>query len=389
MIHINANLNRNLINDIEQHVRLNVIPYVRAFSEQIPENHRNIFSELFSNDNIMSLINASPTELENTADHVYTTLPQLAERYHPYRYYSQINENLTDIEDIDVRGNEELITLKATRVLDEINNLNRGNQENPFSYVKDNLSANALGKKLTALKRVQNFKRSRYKITKQYIEKLSPWLQSPFSMFDYDTFRGIFNERIIESYNLTPCPFCAYDSVEIVRTARKTYIPALDHFLPKSKYPFLALSINNLLPSCYRCNSSFKKESDMFEHFHPKRDSVEQIDIFQFSVLPDTPFNSPESSRITVGINSNCPKLLKNSVIFELEGVYNLKNIKKKFLDMRERIELYKSMGGTHIDDILSNPERIRLLLNVDLNASPQDIPLQKFKIEALKSLHP
>lgn len=389
MINVNTDLSPQLLNEIEQYVRHNVIPNVRLFSRQIPENDRNIFNELFSDENIISLINSSPTELEDIANNIYMRLPQLAERYHPYRHYSRINEDLTTIENINVRGNEELISVKATAVLNEINIINRTLPASSFNYVSNSLSARTLGEKLDALKRVQSFKRSRYKITQHDINKLSPWLSSPFDMFDYDSFRNLFNEKIIESYNLTPCPFCAYDSVEIVRSARKTYIPALDHFLPKSKYPFLALSINNLLPSCHRCNSSFKKEADMLEHFHPKRDSVEQIDVFQFSVLPDTPFSSPEPSRMTVGINSNCPKLLKNSVIFELEGVYNLKNIKKKFLDMRERIELYKSMGGTYIDDILSDPEKIRLLLNVDLNARPQDSPLQKFKIEALNSLRP
>ena len=389
MININANLSPQLINEIEQYVRQNVIPKVRTFSRRVPENDRDTFNELFSDDKIISLINASPTELEENSNDIYIRLPQLVERYHPYRHYSKINEDLTIIENIKVRGNEEIIRTKAAAVLDEINIINGTLSESSFNYVRNGLSAINPGEKLDALKRVLSFKRSRYKITQQDIKKLSPWLASPFDMFDYDSFRNIFNEKIIQSCNLTPCPFCAHDSVEIVRCARKTYIPALDHFLPKSKYPFLALSINNLLPSCHRCNSSFKKEADMIEHFHPKRDSVDQIDIFQFSILPDTPFNSPDSSRLTVGINNNSPKLLKNSVIFELEGVYNLKNIKKKFLDMRERIELYKSMGGTYIDDILDDSEKIRLFLDVDLNAHPQYNPLHKFKIEALNSLRP
>lgn len=32
----------------------------------------------------------------------------------------------------------------------------------------------------------------------------------------------------------------------------------LDHFIPKSKYPYFSLSLFNLIPCCYSCNSKFK-----------------------------------------------------------------------------------------------------------------------------------
>ncbi len=36
----------------------------------------------------------------------------------------------------------------------------------------------------------------------------------------------------------------------------------LDHVLPKSKYPYLSLCLYNLVPSCFSCNSKFKKATD-------------------------------------------------------------------------------------------------------------------------------
>lgn len=57
------------------------------------------------------------------------------------------------------------------------------------------------------------------------------------------------------------CPYCNSDllyafgfrrnKIEFARSA-------LDHFYPKSLYPFLAISLCNLVPSCYRCNTTFK-----------------------------------------------------------------------------------------------------------------------------------
>jgi len=37
----------------------------------------------------------------------------------------------------------------------------------------------------------------------------------------------------------------------------------LDHFLPQSIYPFLSLCLYNLIPSCYSCNSKFKKANTL------------------------------------------------------------------------------------------------------------------------------
>lgn len=36
----------------------------------------------------------------------------------------------------------------------------------------------------------------------------------------------------------------------------------LDHVLPKKEFPFLSLSIFNLVPSCYSCNSKFKHQKE-------------------------------------------------------------------------------------------------------------------------------
>lgn len=37
---------------------------------------------------------------------------------------------------------------------------------------------------------------------------------------------------------------------------------AFDHYLPKALYPFVSLNFHNLVPTCYHCNSSYKRESD-------------------------------------------------------------------------------------------------------------------------------
>lgn len=62
------------------------------------------------------------------------------------------------------------------------------------------------------------------------------------------------------------CPYCGDEPVFITnhvgvdgkKVVSKT---VLDHYLPKSEYPYFAVNIYNLFPCCWRCNSDDKKGS--------------------------------------------------------------------------------------------------------------------------------
>ncbi|MBY8933987.1 hypothetical protein [Pseudomonas fluorescens] len=83
------------------------------------------------------------------------------------------------------------------------------------------------------------------------------------------------------SYRL--CPYCQQGlAITIFRDKHtKSLRPTLDHFYPKKKYPFLALSLYNLIPSCHSCNSSLKGDTDFYTeaHLHPyENDEVIRYD---------------------------------------------------------------------------------------------------------------
>ena len=50
------------------------------------------------------------------------------------------------------------------------------------------------------------------------------------------------------------CPYCNRLFTTTVNTAKVRVRPQLDHFRNKNTYPFLALSVNNLIPTCGVCN---------------------------------------------------------------------------------------------------------------------------------------
>ncbi|MBJ9978809.1 hypothetical protein IBT50_02125 [Bacillus sp. S70] len=63
-----------------------------------------------------------------------------------------------------------------------------------------------------------------------------------------------------EKLNVTICPYCNTQFVFYYNKNGRTR-PVLDHFFDKVKHPFLAISIQNLVPCCKVCNSDFKGDS--------------------------------------------------------------------------------------------------------------------------------
>jgi hypothetical protein len=55
-------------------------------------------------------------------------------------------------------------------------------------------------------------------------------------------------------------------------------LASLDHFYDKDTYPFLAISIFNLVPCCHICNSKFKHTKNFYnlEDLHPYEDSFNE-----------------------------------------------------------------------------------------------------------------
>ena len=61
------------------------------------------------------------------------------------------------------------------------------------------------------------------------------------------------------------CPYCNADTVYVMESGKKYVKSSLDHFYPQSRFPFFALSLYNLIPSCTRCNSGIKHDKSPFD----------------------------------------------------------------------------------------------------------------------------
>lgn len=58
----------------------------------------------------------------------------------------------------------------------------------------------------------------------------------------------------VKELGLETCPYCNRNYTFIVDSDNGKLRPEIDHFYPKSIYPFLAMSFYNLIPSCSICN---------------------------------------------------------------------------------------------------------------------------------------
>jgi len=87
----------------------------------------------------------------------------------------------------------------------------------------------------------------------------------------YDSIRNKLGEKLQQENEIFLCPYCQRNYVNVIQENSITIKPDLDHFYPKAKYPFLAITLENLIPSCQVCNSRLKKEIDFYKikHLHP------------------------------------------------------------------------------------------------------------------------
>lgn len=107
-------------------------------------------------------------------------------------------------------------------------------------------------------------------------------------------------DKHIERVGIDVCPYCGRNYVYSVDHPTKsnpnTKVKVeLDHFLPKSEYPYLAINYYNLVPSCKTCNASPCKWNndpigkDRGHEYLMQPYEFRESDI-QFSYIPTTRF---------------------------------------------------------------------------------------------------
>lgn len=127
------------------------------------------------------------------------------------------------------------------------------------------------------------------------------------------------------------CPYCNRNYITPLMMKDAKERGDLDHFLPKSKYPFLAMSIYNLVPCCKVCNLSLKARQDFSyeKNVSPyEQEAIEEA--YKFTYIPHSyeDIYSQIDKKIDICIqysldNADLSDRLKNNMnTFKIKEIY-------------------------------------------------------------------
>lgn len=248
------------------------------------------------------------------------------------------------------------------------------------------------------------------------LEKLaSEWDGTHNSTFQYfipnlyEEYRGNDNWRLynapqlVRDLGITVCPYCNQNFIfNIDSTRRTTY--QIDHFFPKEKYPFLAVSFYNLIPSCSSCNhlkSDDCNTNDSNLIINPYDSRINGFFNFEFQVRDSDFYHKPSSLKIkfncsksfSVEEQEKWQKRIENHIeIFQLEDRYS--NHKDIALEIIQRKYTYsedylKSLFRMYEGSVFSSREDLERLVhsNYIQESNFSKRPLSKLTSDLLKQL--
>lgn len=176
----------------------------------------------------------------------------------------------TGLIDSNNKPTEKLIFLSFKELENEINNF--FNNMNIYYSSNNNFKIEYFKK--PEKKPISQFKKS--------IKKEKTNFQKKF-IHVYEIIRDNFGDKLQNENEISICPYCEKNYINLVYANDKTLKPDLDHFYPQGLYPFLACSIENLIPSCQMCNSRLKGEKDFFKYKHTNPLLYKLFDDIKFS----------------------------------------------------------------------------------------------------------
>ncbi|MEZ9526620.1 HNH endonuclease family protein [Enterovibrio norvegicus] len=392
MIKINHSFTIDFLTRYEEYVITNrAIPsfHKRVLNAQgITQVERDYIRILFTDEFIYELVFCNAEQLYQKIETVYNYLPILAERYCLEYYLKDIN--LTPKEalmPIGRKADKSEIRRIYARVIADLQLLSDNNQSILLPVIINEIKVTEKSKASDIkhiLKKINSMKLGHYKLTEEIVALYPNWVAGFDSVFNYEAMSTNFGHEITKNMDLDICPYCNNEDIETITEKGAETRPDLDHFYPKSKFPFLATTLFNLVPAGSRCNQSYKKSTSMFGYIHPRVDGINQSRLFDFFHTPGKGHN-PDNLKIKT-IRQNNP-LDKNLDLFKIEAAHNKHDVKKWFLRLDERYQLILNSENDKIKEILDNEKLICLRLDIDVKESPKKEKYQKLKIDALNFL--
>tara|TARA_R110002020_G_scaffold35530_1_gene107103 strand:+ start:2589 stop:3560 length:972 start_codon:yes stop_codon:yes gene_type:complete len=231
----------------------------------------------------------------------------------------------------------------------------------------------------------QNKLKRKYDRLHKRLEKIinyTNWFTKSPKHYDY---------LLAEGLNIISCTYCnrIYTNTMKSEKGQKVMRPQFDHWFPKSKFPLLALSFYNLIPSCSVCNSSAKSDTIFYldKHLHPYVDN-DVLKRFSFSY---DYYKSSNKYTIKISHKYGDLKAYRTFSDMNLKVMFNAHISELQDLIMTKKTysnSYLKNMIKAYPDANLSYEEVYRLAFGTEFKE--EDFfkrPFSKFKSDILKQL--
>lgn len=260
--------------DFESLIIKATLDRMAKFLSTIPAPHSRRYSDYFDKNSIKSILLCSPRYLPSLIHSIYSNFPELADRFWPGYLLSElpIAENLDIFEIKSKKGKLALESLVvqverflSERRLEDLTLL-------PL-LLKSLKEAESASDKKKVLKKIYNASRGELILDENDIKEFPKWVNAFSKVFSYSDLSNKMGHRIIDEWKIDVCLYCNDEGIQS-RGEDDEYRTDLDHFYPKAKFPFLSISLYNLVPAGGFCNQKFKKDADMLDCAHPFEEGV-------------------------------------------------------------------------------------------------------------------
>lgn len=175
---------------------------------------------------------------------------------------------------------------------------------------------------------------------------------NPFEKLYTKFTKRVWSKSLLEKLNVRVCPYC--NRQYTFTLANAGIRPQFDHFFPKSLFPYLSVSLYNLIPSCSICNSK-KHALDTYDNdlYYPYEDEFGSNVVFQTSPI-NNDFLYWTGTSNSFDIKVICKDEKQNSKVENLNQYMKIELLYKEHKDyVRDIIRNAVIYNDSRIDELL------------------------------------
>lgn len=356
---------------------------MRIYLSTIPEPDADRYRKYFDSKAINDLLLSSPGNLTHHIHKIYSTFPELADRFWPVYLLSRLPD-IGDIDNQEIRSSKGKTALEilATQVEAFLND-DRFKALTLLPKLLEELkTSKTASEKKRVLSKIRKAAKGDLILGEKDITIFPAWINDFSKVFSYPDLSKKIGHKIVNEWKIDVCLYCNDEGIQS-RGKKDDFRTDLDHFYPKAKFPFLAISLYNLVPAGGFCNQKFKRDSDMLDCAHPFEEGVGFKPLFHISY--------PAGGTLTVDNYSvelfpQDNKLDRSLQMFEIAHHYsNDRETQSLLARAFGSIDFLLGLGNKNISqDVLEEFTKTTLAQIIDISLPSHSSRKKKFIVDSV-----